>query len=63
MAALLAASLIAVLVLHLMASGARWLCLVGLGLLVYAFPLHFLVIVLVAAGLLHYFDNLIKSKS
>ena len=34
MAALLAASLTTVLVLHLMASGARWLCLVGLGLLV-----------------------------
>jgi len=57
MAALLAASLTTVLVLHLMASGARWLCLVGLGLLVYAFPLHFLVIVLIAAGLVYYLDT------
>lgn len=57
MAALLAVSLTTVLVLHLMASGARWLCLVGLGLLVYAFPLHFLVIVLIAAGLVYYLDT------
>ena len=54
---MVAASLTAVLVLHLMASGARWLCLVGLGLLVYAFPLHFLVIVLIAAGLVYYLDT------
>ena len=57
MAALLAASLTAVLVLHLMASGARWLCLVGLGLLVYAFPLHVLVIILIVAGLVFYLDT------
>ncbi|KRD21080.1 hypothetical protein ASE39_25090 [Acidovorax sp. Root267] len=57
MAALLAASLTTVLVLHLTASGARWLCLVGLGLLVYAFPLHFLVITLIAAGLVYYLDT------
>jgi hypothetical protein len=57
MVALLAVSLTAVLVLHLMASGARWLCLVGLGLLVYAFPLHVLVIVLIVAGLVFYLDT------
>lgn len=57
MAALLAASLTTVLVLHLMACGARWLCLVGLGLLVYVFPLHFLVITLIAAGLVYYLDT------
>lgn len=57
MAALLAASLTTVLVLHLMASGARWLCLVGLGLLIYVFPLHFLVITLLAAGLVYYLDT------
>ena len=42
---------------EIMASGARWLCLVGLGLLVYAFPLHFLVIVLIAAGFVYYLDT------
>jgi hypothetical protein len=57
MAALLAASLTTVLILHLMASGARWLCLVGLGLLIYVFPLHFLVITLIAAGLVFYLDT------
>ncbi|KRB27958.1 hypothetical protein [Acidovorax sp. Root70] len=57
MAALLAASLTTVLVLHLMASGARWLCLVGMGLLIYVFPLHFLVITLIAAGLVYYLDT------
>ncbi len=57
MAALIAASLTAALVLHLMASGARWLCLVGLGLLVYIFPLHFLVITLIAAGLVYQLDT------
>lgn len=57
MAALLAASLTTVLVLHLMASGARWLCLVGLGLLIYVFPLHFLVVTLIAAGLVYYLDT------
>ena len=57
MVALLAVSLTAVLVLHLMASGARWLCLVGLGLLVYAFPLHVLVIVLIVAGLVFYLET------
>lgn len=56
MAILLAASLATVLVLHLIASGARWLCIVGMGLLIYAFPLHLLVVTLIAAGLMYYLD-------
>jgi hypothetical protein len=57
MATLLVIALLATLALQLVASGSRWLCLVAMGLLIYAFPLHFLTIALIAGGFLYYLDT------
>lgn len=50
-------TLIAALLLQLMASGGRWACLVVLGLLIYAFPVLFSAIALIAGGCFYYFDT------
>ncbi|MPM12861.1 hypothetical protein SDC9_59215 [bioreactor metagenome] len=57
MAVFLAVAVITVLALNLLASSARWACLIVLGLLVYAFPLHLLMLVLIAGGFLYYLNN------
>ena len=54
MVTLLLITLIAGVALQLVASGSR---LLVLGLLVYAFPLHFLVIALIAVGVVYYIDT------
>lgn len=57
MATLLFITLIAVSFLHFVASGGRWMCVVGAGLLIYAFPVHFLAITLIAGGFVYYLDT------
>lgn len=57
MVTLLLITLIAGVALQLVASGSRWVCLLVLGLLVYAFPLHFLVIAMIAGGVMYYIDT------
>ena len=42
---------------ELVASSARWLCLIGLGLLGYVFPLYFLAAAFIAAGFFYYFKT------
>lgn len=57
MVTLLVLVLIAAMAFQLVASGSRWVCLLGLGLLIYAFPLQSLVIAMIAGGLLYYIDT------
>lgn len=61
MATLLFVTLIAVSFLQLLSSGGRWMCIVGAGLLIYAFPVHFLAITLIAGGFIYYIDKHIKN--
>ena len=57
MSTLLLVILIAVSFLQLLASSSRWMCIVGAGLLIYAFPVHFLAITLIAGGFIYYIDK------
>ncbi|RYE41459.1 MAG: hypothetical protein EOP24_36860 [Hyphomicrobiales bacterium] len=57
MATLLFVTLIASFFLHLLSSGGRWMRVVGVGLLIYAFPVHFLAITLIAGGFMYYLDT------
>ena len=47
----------ALLAFGLVASSARWFCLVGLGLLGYVFPLYLLAAAFIAAGVFYYFKT------